>query len=132
MNIQLTYYQRIGSENLQELVSRFYEEIKQDEVLKPMYPGDLEAAERRLYLFLVQYLGGPATYSERRGGHPRLRMRHQLFPIDQDARDRWLKCMSTAWKIRLWMMNHASFCGHILSIQPIFYAINRPAISNRL
>lgn len=95
MNVQLTYYQRIGAEKLQEMVSLFYDEIRKDEVLKPMYPGDMEAAERRLYLFLVQYLGGPATYSERRG-HPRLRMRHQTFPINEDARDRWLKCMSTA------------------------------------
>jgi len=95
MNMQLTYYQRIGSDNLQEMISRFYEEIREDKVLLPMYPGDLEAAERRLYLFLVQYLGGPATYSERRG-HPRLRKRHETFPIDDDARDRWLKCMATA------------------------------------
>ncbi|MBU1368010.1 MAG: cyanoglobin [Bacteroidetes bacterium] len=95
--MELTYYQRIGAENLQALVAYFYEEIKQDSVLRPMYPGDLEAAERRLFMFLVQYLGGPATYSERRG-HPRLRMRHQVFPIDTDARDRWLNCMSIAMK----------------------------------
>ena len=88
--IQRTYYERIGAERLQQLIAGFYEGIKQDEVLRPMYPGDLEAAERRLYLFIVQYLGGPATYSERRG-HPRLR--HVNFPINEDARDRWLKHM---------------------------------------
>ena len=30
--------------------------------------------------FLVQYWGGPGTYSEQRG-HPRLRMRHAPFAI---------------------------------------------------
>lgn len=93
--MQLTYYERIGQDNLQLLVEYFYEGIRTDEVLKPMYPGDLEAAERRLFLFLVQYLGGPATYSERRG-HPRLRMRHMVFPIDEEAKKRWLSCMSRA------------------------------------
>jgi hemoglobin len=90
--IQRTYYERIGAEKLQQLIAGFYEGIREDEVLRPMYPGDLEAAERRLFLFMVQYLGGPATYSERRG-HPRLRMRHVNFPIDEDARDRWLRHM---------------------------------------
>lgn len=90
--IQRTYYERIGAEKLQQLIAGFYEGIKEDEVLRPMYLGDLEAAQRRLYLFMVQYLGGPTTYSERRG-HPRLRMRHVNFPIDENARDRWLKHM---------------------------------------
>lgn len=93
--MELTYYERIGQENLQLLIAQFYEGIKTDDVLRPMYPGDLEAAERRLFMFLVQYLGGPATYSERRG-HPRLRMRHMVFPIDDVAKKRWLNCMSDA------------------------------------
>ena len=38
----------------------------------------------------MQYWGGPTTYSERRG-HPRLRMRHAPFPVNLDARDRWLR-----------------------------------------
>ena len=43
------------------------------------------AAAVRLTLFLEQYWGGPTTYSEQRG-HPRLRMRHNPFHIDPDAR----------------------------------------------
>ena len=59
-------------------------------MLRPLYPDeDLGPAEERFLLFLVQYWGGPTTYSEQRG-HPRLRMRHAPFPVDQQARDRWL------------------------------------------
>jgi hemoglobin len=29
-------------------------------------------------------------------GHPRLRMRHAPFPVDQKARDRWLQLMRAA------------------------------------
>jgi hemoglobin len=61
-----------------------------------MYPeADLAGAAHRLTLFLAQYWGGPATYAEERG-HPRLRMRHASFPIDADARDRWLAHMRAA------------------------------------
>ena len=61
-----------------------------------MYPeDDLRGAAERLMLFLMQYWGGPHTYSELRG-HPRLRMRHAQFPIDSRARDVWLRHMRSA------------------------------------
>lgn len=78
------------------LVHRFYEGVGDDPLLRPMYPpGDLEPAERRLRMFLEQYWGGPGTYSEERG-HPRLRMRHQPYVIDDAARDAWLSHMRRA------------------------------------
>jgi hemoglobin len=59
-----------------------------------MYPAeDIDGAIHRLTMFLTQYWGGPTTYSEERG-HPRLRMRHNEFPINSEARDRWLGLMS--------------------------------------
>ena len=85
-----------GKEFFASLVKDFYQEIINDPILKPMYPeDDLEGAIERLTLFLMQYWGGPGTYSELRG-HPRLRMRHAAFPIDFVARDSWLKNMSIA------------------------------------
>ena len=91
---EVTPYDLFGGEPFfTELVARFYSRVATDDVLAPMYPdGDLAAAERRLRLFLMQYWGGPQTYSDERG-HPRLRMRHAAYAIDPDARDRWLACM---------------------------------------
>ena len=61
-----------------------------------MYPDDdLEGAIWRLRSFLEQYWGGPKTYSEQRG-HPRLRMRHQPFKVNPDAKERWLGHMKQA------------------------------------
>ena len=54
-----------------------------------------QEAEERLRLFLIQYWGGPRTYSEQRG-HPRLRMRHAPYPIDITAHDRWLELMGNS------------------------------------
>jgi hemoglobin len=88
------YNEMGGAPFFEQLVSGFYEGIKNDPVLRPMYPDDdFEGATRRLAMFLSQYWGGPTTYSDERG-HPRLRMRHNAFPINSDARDRWLGHMS--------------------------------------
>ena len=85
-----------GKEFFSSLVKDFYQEIITDPILKPMYPeDDIDGAIERLTLFLMQYWGGPTTYSDQRG-HPRLRMRHAQFPIDFAARDTWLKNMEIA------------------------------------
>ena len=83
-------YERLGGEQFfTELVGGFYARIEADPVLRPMYPELLDPSERRLRLFLMQYFGGPTTYDVERG-HPRLRLRHLGFVIDQRARDIWL------------------------------------------
>lgn len=85
-----------GRATFETLVRRFYDGIRTDEVLLPLYPEkDLEGAIQRLTGFLEQYWGGPGTYSEQRG-HPRLRMRHLPFKVNPDARDRWLRHMRVA------------------------------------
>ena len=86
----------VGEEGFRRLVGAFYRRVRTDDVLRPMYPEeDFEGAEGRLRGFLIQRFGGPMTYSETRG-HPRLRMRHTPFVIDQRARDRWIELMEAA------------------------------------
>src|SRR6478752_5917471 len=78
------------------LVSRFYDGVEGDPVLRPIYPeADLAGARHRLTLFLAQYWGGPTTYDAERG-HPRLRMRHAPFAIGPAERDAWLAHMNAA------------------------------------
>jgi hemoglobin len=85
-----------GADTFRRLVSRFYEQVASDPLLRPVYPGaDLGPAEEHLRLFLMQYWGGPHTYNELRG-HPRLRMRHAPFHIGAAERDAWLRHMRTA------------------------------------
>ncbi len=85
-----------GEETFRRLVARFYAGVAADPVLRRLYPEeDLGPAEERLRMFLVQYWGGPRTYSERRG-HPRLRMRHVPFAIGDRERDAWLRHMRDA------------------------------------
>ena len=95
-----TLYDEVGGEpTFRRLVDLFYSEVETDPVLLPLYieedlgPGG--AARDRLALFLMQYWGGPTTYSDNRG-HPRLRMRHAPFAVTPDQRDRWLLHMRAA------------------------------------
>ena len=93
----MSFYEAVGGEpTFRKIVGRFYAEVAQDEVLRPIYPEeDLGPAEERLRLFLMQYWGGPHTYSDNRG-HPRLRMRHAPFKIGPIERDAWLRAMRVA------------------------------------
>jgi hemoglobin len=92
-----TLYELVGGEEtFRRLVARFYAGVHDDPVLRRLYPEeDLGPAEERLRMFLVQYWGGPRTYSERRG-HPRLRMRHAPFSIGPAERDAWIRNMRAA------------------------------------
>jgi hemoglobin len=89
-------YAMIGEDGFARLVGAFYAQVRRDDVVGPMYPEhDLAGSEQRLRDFLIVRFGGPARYLEQRG-HPRLRMRHAPFAIDQVARDRWVGMMERA------------------------------------
>jgi hemoglobin len=87
----MSFFDEIGgTPTIERIVRGFYVGVAEDEVLRPMYPADdLEPSIDHLTKFLAQYWGGPKAYQEERG-HPRLRMRHADFRVDEDARDRWL------------------------------------------
>ena len=121
-----SFFEKVGGEKtFNDLVSHFYALVAVNPVLRPMYPDqDLKAAAQRLQMFLVQYWGGPSTYSEQRG-HPRLRMRHAPFHIATKQRDEWLNCMRQAvdgltieqeLKTELW--NYLEMAAHSMVNQP--------------
>jgi hemoglobin len=91
-----TFYDRVGgNEWFVGLVERFYDGVKIDPVLRPMYPTDLTGPRKRLAMFLAQYFGGSPDYNATRG-YPRLRMRHFRFPIGAVERDAWFALMTKA------------------------------------
>jgi hemoglobin len=94
---EASFFDAVGGEpTFRRLVARFYQGVAGDPLLRPMYPEeDLGPAQERMTLFLMQYWGGPNTYSANRG-HPRLRMRHAPFQVDVAARDAWLLHMREA------------------------------------
>lgn len=92
----ITVFEAVGGQPFFDaLVDRFYVEVERDELLRPLYPPDLEESRRDLAEFLGQYWGGPSTYSDRKG-HPRLRMRHARFAIGEPQVDAWMRAMLAA------------------------------------
>jgi hemoglobin len=98
-----TFYDAVGGyATFEKLVHRFYAGVAGDPPLRALYPeDDLRPAEERFRLFLIQYWGGPTTYSDERG-HPRLRMRHAPFEVTPTQRDRWLHHLTDEQRGELW------------------------------
>jgi hemoglobin len=115
--LDAVFFEQVGgTETFRKLVDKFYEGVAEDPLLRPMYPEeDLDPAKERLRMFLEQYWGGPQTYSELRG-HPRLRMRHNAFPITPKAKDAWLKHMRVALEsLELSPLNEATLWDYLQS-----------------
>ncbi|OLZ85841.1 hemoglobin-like protein [Chromobacterium violaceum] len=96
---EMTPYQLLGGEGVVRwLTDRFYDIMDSEPSVKPlrdMHPADLAGSRQKLFMFLSGWLGGPSLYMEA-FGHPRLRMRHMPFAVDEDARDQWMFCMRQA------------------------------------
>lgn len=91
-------YEAIGGEaGVRNLVESFYDLLSADPLLSAMHQKDLTEMRQKLFEFLTGWLGGPQLYIEKHG-HPRLRIRHNPFPIDQDAVEAWLSCMDSAMR----------------------------------
>lgn len=85
-----------GESGIRRMVAAFYQRVKTDDLMGPMYPqDDWAGSEERLAEFLLFRLGGSTRYQEMRG-HPRLKMRHLPFKIGIAERDRWLELMGAA------------------------------------
>ncbi|HWI53103.1 MAG TPA: globin [Symbiobacteriaceae bacterium] len=95
MEYQTLYAQMGGAPTIRRLVEAFYPKVQGDPEIGPLFPADITPVMEKQYLFLSQFLGGPALYNEVHG-HPMLRQRHMPFPIDERRARAWLRCMSAA------------------------------------
>jgi len=94
-----TPYDAMGGEApVRALANAFYECMDSNPsyaALRGLHAPDLEPMQGTFFEFLSGWLGGPQLYVQKHG-HPRLRMRHASFPIDETMRDQWLACMAEA------------------------------------
>ncbi|MBV8832827.1 MAG: globin [Acidobacteriaceae bacterium] len=118
-------YAAIGEDGFERLIAAFYRQVPGDDILGPLYPqGDFAGAEQRLRNFLIYRFGGPQHYIEERG-HPRLRMRHAPFPVNQAARDRWMQLMTKA-------VNEVTLPAEVRAILIEYFESTATAMMNRL
>lgn len=95
----ITAYTRIGgAEIIQNLVDRFYFHMDTNPNVKEcraLHKESLNSANKKLFMFLSGWLGGPQLFIEAYG-HPMMRRRHLPFKIGTLERDQWLLCMRLA------------------------------------
>lgn len=83
-------YAAMGADAIIQMLEDFYAELEQS-WLRPMFPADMVAASRKSAAFFIGLLGGPPLYQQLYG-NPAMRARHMPFPIDEAARQEWLRC----------------------------------------
>ena len=83
-------YEKMGEENIRNLLRDFYAELEQSDI-REMFPPNMEKASQKSADFFIGLFGGPPIYHQKHG-NPMMRARHMPFPIDITARQTWLDC----------------------------------------
>jgi hemoglobin len=87
-------YQAIGGMGgCRKLAETFYGRVARDPELAPLFPRSLHCAIDAFTLFLAEFLGGPAQYSETRW-YVSLQDAHARFRIGAKERAAWLRNMA--------------------------------------
>ncbi|KAJ4951105.1 hypothetical protein NE237_027937 [Protea cynaroides] len=92
-------FEKLGLQTFIDLSTNFYNRVYDDEEeewFRLIFANSKkEDAIQNQYEFLVQRMGGPPLYSQRKG-HPALIGRHRPFPVTHQAAERWLHHMQQA------------------------------------
>ena len=84
-----------GADALNRLTTRFYELVKSDALLAPVFAQMSDQHPQHVAAFLAEVLGGPGTYSERHGGHPHMLRMHLDRRLTQEQRRHWMALLLT-------------------------------------
>jgi hemoglobin len=86
-----TLYEWLGGiASLARLTERFYEHVKNDALLGPVFEHMGADHPAHVAAFLAEVLGGPTEYSERHGGHAYMIRQHLNKHLTQAMRRRWV------------------------------------------
>ena len=86
-----TLYEWLGGiDALNRLTARFYEHVRDDALLAPVFARMGADHPAHVAAFLAEVLGGPAEYSARHGGHPHMIRQHLDRHLSQEQRRRWV------------------------------------------
>jgi len=79
-----------GMPALEKTFVRFYEKVRQDEMLAPLFAQMSAEHPRFVTQFVAEVLGGPSAYSETHGGHPHMMTRHLNRHLTDAQRKHWM------------------------------------------
>lgn len=79
-----------GADALDRLMQRFYERVRENAILAPVFAHMGSDHPQHVAAFLAEVLGGPPDYSARHGGHPHMIRRHLNRHLGQEQRREWV------------------------------------------
>jgi hemoglobin len=79
-----------GMPALERLTQAFYDRVRGDPVLAPIFAHMSSEHPRFVAEFIAEVLGGPTTYSATHGGHPHMIARHLGRHLTESQRKRWV------------------------------------------
>lgn len=85
-----------GSEILKALMADFYERVKFDSLLEPVFDEMPADHPEHVAAFIGEVLGGPTTYSDFHGGHPEMVRHHLNRVLTEPQRKRWVELLIDA------------------------------------
>ncbi|HJV59717.1 MAG TPA: globin, partial [Albitalea sp.] len=86
-----TLYEWLGGiEALNRLTTRFYEHVRSDPLLAPVFAHMGSDHPAHVAAFLAEVLGGPPSYSLEHGGHPHMIQQHLNRHLTQEQRRQWV------------------------------------------
>lgn len=85
-----------GTAAFERLTATFYEKVKQDHLLEPVFRGMDEDHPKHVAAWLAEVFGGPARYTEEHGGYPHMMNKHRGRALTEDMRRRWVSLICDA------------------------------------
>lgn len=78
-----------GAPALRRLTEVFYDRVRQDEVLAPVFAHMSPHHREHVADWLGEVFGGPAAYTAEHGGYPAMLAHHVGLAITETQRSRW-------------------------------------------
>jgi hemoglobin len=82
-----------GAPALERLFTRFYEHVREDDVLGPVFATMSPSHAVHVAAFVGEVFGGPSTYSEQYGGHAAMIRKHLGKHLSDTQRKRWMSLL---------------------------------------
>ena len=84
-----------GQPALERLTEKFYANVAKDALLAPVFAQMDAHHPHFVALFIAEVIGGPAAYSDLRGGHPHMIRAHLERHLTEPQRRRWFDLLLT-------------------------------------
>ncbi|GLZ08831.1 hypothetical protein Acsp03_62970 [Actinomadura sp. NBRC 104412] len=85
-----------GAEALERLTETFYTQVVKDDLIGPLFAAMDPGHPKYVAMWLGEVFGGPARYSDERGGYHHMLLQHLGKAITEPQRRRWVSLLMDA------------------------------------